>query len=693
MNVNEDIVKVIIRFRPLIEAELNCVPLSCVEIEESKVTVYGTGSNSLSFDFDRVLVSISNQEDVFSSGPENIVENVMKGFNGTIFAYGQIGSGKTYTMFGEDDCEKVGIVPRAINKVFDKVDEADENIEFLIKVSFFELVNEKIRDLLNPLGNNLRIRDSKNGVYIEGLREVYTTSDYDVHELVKIGFNYKNSKNRIQSGHTIFSLNIQQNSPNIGTLSSKLYLVDLAGVENPSSIPTSPRSPTVKSLNNSLSALGMVICALSDKSSSHIPYRVSKLTRILQDSLGGNSKTLLIITCSPSPLNMEQTVRSFRFGIRLKSVKNKPKINKDLTIFELNVQYLQKLEILNKLNRRLQLLIYKKNQVYSARNSIKSELESPKLQLDYTEIKLELQEIYSRIVQQEELKLKLEQDIEKNEGQVKTGEELDEKYRKFVSEVTQHCNMLEEEFKDIEENVERSSAIINRTRSELEAEEEEVEVLQSKINQLHSDNEYFKCKLRYYIEMRSSISKQVVEDQLRRRVKEEKMNNKALKEEIKKIQEEIDLLLFKRFKEYTIGEDLQLTAKKLFELETKIEMSRMKYLEDERKLTALQRTLKHKQDALSKVADKVDKDYKVITVKHAQIALEKSILSKKVERLEEKVQGLENALEKVGKKLVKVEKFNEAKSQDPGKLLKSGSVRASIVMRQMKISVDSMMHE
>lgn len=693
MNHCDEIVKVIIRFRPLIEAELNCNPLTCVEIEDSKVTVYGNGNNSLSFNFDRVLVSISSQEEVFNNGPEDVVGSVMKGFNGTIFTYGQIASGKTFTMFGdEDEGDKAGVVVRSINKVFDFVEQAEESSEFLIKVCFFELVCEKIYDLLNPLGNGLKIRSSKRGTFVQGVREVYVTCVEDARELVKIGLGYQNSRKKSIPGHTIFTLDIQQNCPGVGSLSSRLYLVDLAGVEKPSSIPNSPKSASMKSLNSSLSALGMVICALSEKS-SYIPYRASKLTRILEESLGGNSKTIFIITCSPSPLNIEQTCNSLRFGIRLKSVKNKPKINKDLNMFELNIQYLQKLEQLTQLKRKYQILQYRKSQTISSlssRNSIKTDLESPKLQIDYTELKLELDEIYQRIDQQQKIKLSLEQESVENDKKLKTEEELSKKYESLVTELAQHCNMLDEELKETEENIEKSSAVIDRTKTEIETEQDEIEQLEMKINAIASENEHFKCKLKCLKEMRSSISKQAVEEQLRRRIKEEKVNNKGIKSEIKKIQEEIDLLLFKRFREYIFGEDLQLTASKIFELEVQIENARTKFLEDEKNLTGLQRNLKNKQDVLSKVADKVDKDYKDITVKHAQIVLEKSILSKKVERLEEKVGGLESALEKVEKKLKKIEKFNEARNQDPLKVLKSGSVRASIAMRQMKISVDSL---
>ena len=158
---------------------------------------------------------------------------------------------------------------------------------------------------------------------------------------------------------------------------------------------------------------------------------------------------------------------------------------------------------------------------------------------------------------------------------------------------------------------------------------------------------------------------------------------------MKQLQEEIDLLLFKRFKEYSIAEDLQRSAKAVFDLELSLENTRISYLEDQQKLTPVQKSLKNKQDALEKLADRVSKDFRSVTSKFAEMNIERSVLQKKVKRLEDLSARLEEDLRKVGKKILKVEKFNQISSTDPNKLRRSGSVRASLATRQLKLSVES----
>jgi hypothetical protein len=159
------------------------------------------------------------------------------------------------------------------------------------------------------------------------------------------------------------------------------------------------------------------------------------------------------------------------------------------------------------------------------------------------------------------------------------------------------------------------------------------------------------------------------------------------------VQEEIDLLLFKRFKEYVVAEDLQISAKKIFDLEFAVDSERARYLEDELSLTPLQKAMKNKHESLEKVADCVGKDFRNVTAKFAQMNLEKSLQHKKIKRLEEKNMKIENDLKKVCKKLDKVVKFNEVSASCPQKVLRSGSVRASLILRQMKLSVESELQE
>ncbi|KAG1227418.1 hypothetical protein G6F35_002601 [Rhizopus arrhizus] len=242
-----------------------------------------------------------------------------------------------------DDENTKGIIPRIVEQIFTSIMAAPSNLEFTIKVSFMEIYMEKVRDLLNPSQDNLPIHEDKaHGVYVKGLLEVYVGSQDDVYEVMRNG-----SVNRVVSAtnmnaessrsHSIVVVTItQKNIDNGAAKSGKLYLVDLAGSEKVGKTGASGQTlEEAKKINKSLTALGMVINALTDGKSSHIPYRDSKLTRILQESLGGNSRTTLIINCSPSSYNVSETLSTLRFGMRAKTIKNKAKVNADLSPTEL----------------------------------------------------------------------------------------------------------------------------------------------------------------------------------------------------------------------------------------------------------------------------------------------------------------------------------------------------------------------
>lgn len=242
-----------------------------------------------------------------------------------------------------DDPELKGIIPRMINTVFEGVMKADENIEFLVKASYLEIYMEHIRDLLDTRRDNLKIREDKaKGIWVEGATEVYVSKEQDVLDIIRTGqsnraiaFTKMNAES--SRSHSIFVLNIaQKNLKDGSSKSGKLYLVDLAGSEKVGK--TGAQGTTLdeaKMINKSLSALGNVINALTDGKSGHIPYRDSKLTRVLQESLGGNSRTTLIINCSPSSYNEAETLSTLRFGNRAKSIKNKAKVNQERSAAEL----------------------------------------------------------------------------------------------------------------------------------------------------------------------------------------------------------------------------------------------------------------------------------------------------------------------------------------------------------------------
>ncbi|KAJ1554576.1 hypothetical protein HK096_002904, partial [Nowakowskiella sp. JEL0078] len=298
------------------------------------------------FTFDKIFEWNQSQADVFDYAAAAVVDDVMKGYNGTIFAYGQTGSGKTYTMMGDMESEEMkGLTPRLVECIFNTIYAAPSHLEFTVKVSYMEIYMEKIRDLLNPMNDNLPIHEEKNrGVYVKGLLEVFVGSVGEVYEAMRRGQSsrmvaFTNMNAESSRSHSIFVLQIsQKNLLDGSSKTGKLYLVDLAGSEKVGKTgATGQVLEEAKKINKSLAALGMVINALTDGKSSHVPYRDSKLTRILQESLGGNSRTTLVINASPSSFNEAETLSTLRFGMRAKTIKNKAKINAELSSSELKV--------------------------------------------------------------------------------------------------------------------------------------------------------------------------------------------------------------------------------------------------------------------------------------------------------------------------------------------------------------------
>jgi kinesin family protein 5 len=317
--------------------------------------------NVYRFNFDRIFPPSSTQQDIYDFGVKGIIESVLDGYNGTVLAYGQTSSGKTYTMQGEMDEERrQGIIPRMINHVFKYIYQ-NEGTDFMIKVSMIEIYQEKIRDLFDCSRNNLNIReDSIKGIYVDGASERYVGCPNDVLALLEVGSENRavaatNMNEHSSRSHSIFILTINQTNKQQGfSKIGKLYLVDLAGSEKISKTgATGHTLEEAKNINKSLTTLGRVINSLTDGKSTHIPYRESKLTRVLQESLGGNSKTCLIITCSPSIYNESESLSTLRFGERAKKIKNKPKINKEVTVAELQKLVEQLKENLKKANQRI----------------------------------------------------------------------------------------------------------------------------------------------------------------------------------------------------------------------------------------------------------------------------------------------------------------------------------------------------
>ena len=347
---NKDFIKVFVRFRPLNELENGLLSDSVgwttpKYINDTTIGIYSTKEikekdspipGNLVFKYDKVFKSDTAQNEIYENVGKRIVGDVMEGYNGTIFAYGQSGSGKTYTMYGPDIFDDIykGIIPRIAEDIFNYVEQADDNIDFQFKLSVLEIYKEVMYDLLAQQSADMKIQENpESGIIIDGLSEVYLSSINEFFEYVELSqINRKTAETKLNHNssrsHCILILEVTQSFKKEKIIKKgTLNLVDLAGSEKVSK--TGAVGLTLeeaKKINLSLSTLGNVIHALTHKS-DHIPYRDSKLTRLLKESLGGNYKTSLIVTCSPHSYNLDEVVSSLLFAKRVKTIKNVVKVN------------------------------------------------------------------------------------------------------------------------------------------------------------------------------------------------------------------------------------------------------------------------------------------------------------------------------------------------------------------------------
>jgi len=310
---------------------------------------------------------------VFDCVAKPVVERVLEGYNGTIFAYGQTGTGKTFTMVGEK--ESPGIIPRALEYIFSKITMPHPKDQYEISLSFIQIYMEAMQDLLEPGNTNIKIReDPACGVFVTGVSWIPVGSVEQCMNIFEIGeknravaftaLNAHSSRSHavlmIKVEHKILPTcskgsnaeEISEENNDISVTNSILYLVDLAGSERVKKTrATANRLDEAKKINFSLSALGNCIHALTDPKTKHIPYRDSKLTRLLQDSLGGNAKTSMVVTIGPAMKHVDETLSSLKFGRRAMHVQNKPRINQKIDYkglcMELQGKLYEKSELLN----------------------------------------------------------------------------------------------------------------------------------------------------------------------------------------------------------------------------------------------------------------------------------------------------------------------------------------------------------
>ncbi|XP_031437640.1 kinesin-like protein KIF3C isoform X1 [Clupea harengus] len=344
---NCETVKVVVRCRPLNQKEEAAAYENVVDMDVKLGQLALRNPRAApaellkSFTFDAVYDARSKQSDLYDETVRPLIDSVLEGFNGTIFAYGQTGTGKTYTMQGQwQDPEKRGIIPNSFEHIFTHISRS-QNQQYLVRASYLEIYQEEIRDLLvKDHSRKLELKENPDsGIYIRDLSSLVTKNVKEIEHVMNVGnqtrsIGFTNMNEHSSRSHAIFLITVEcsqmgpdgQNHIRVG----RLNLVDLAGSERQAK--TGVRGERLKEatkINLSLSALGNVISALVDGRSSHVPYRDSKLTRLLQDSLGGNAKTLMVATLGPAAYNYEESLSTLRYANRAKNIRNKPRVNED----------------------------------------------------------------------------------------------------------------------------------------------------------------------------------------------------------------------------------------------------------------------------------------------------------------------------------------------------------------------------
>ncbi|XP_017767559.1 PREDICTED: kinesin-like protein Klp61F [Eufriesea mexicana] len=385
-------IQVFVRVRPINNSEQNNKSTDILEIvNDNEIIIHEHSQDKFSrkFKFNNIFGPSSKQIDVYNIVVSPLLEQVLAGYNCTVFAYGQTGTGKTFTMEGINNYANLhwhsdssaGMIPRSLSHLFDKL-ELLEVQEYTIKVSFLELYNEDLFDLLSPSNDSSKIRlyedvSKKGAIIIHGLEEVTIHNTNEVYKILKKGSEKRqtaatlmNTQSRCRS-HAIFSITVHIKENVIDgeeiLKTGKLNLVDLAGSENVGkSGAVDRRAREAGNINQSLLTLGRVITALVERA-PHIPYRESKLTRLLQESLGGRTKTSIIATISPASINLEETLSTLDYAHRAKNITNRPEINQKLSKREFLKQYTEEIE---KLRRDL-FATRERNGVYLADDNYK----------------------------------------------------------------------------------------------------------------------------------------------------------------------------------------------------------------------------------------------------------------------------------------------------------------------------------
>ena len=556
-------VKVAIRVRPMNKHEIEQNSRLCVQVDTANntVSVISDHNESKTFPFDYVYPMETTQREVYDQVAFPIVDSIFQGYNGTVFAYGQTGCGKTFTMMGiVTDPNLKGIIPNAFSHIFGFIKTEGESKKFFLRCSFVEIYNEEVRDLLGNKDKKLDIReDPKKGTFLKDLTYVNIKNSNDIEKCLD-----KGNKNRhvgqtsmndqSSRSHSLFTvyLEIEEKGDNGNSRikSGKLNLVDLAGSERVGKTnATGQTFDEGKKINLSLTALGSVIDALS-QNRKYVPYKDSKLTRLLADSLGGNTKTVMFANISPASYNYDETLGTLRYASRAKLIKNAPVVNEDpkdalLRKYEEEIKALkEKLanggnindileevseesddddEVVEEENKEIVKKFMKKRSVYLGDDPEKiallakiAELEKnviDNVKLEDAEVrdgeKVNKNELAKRIKEQEE---KNKQFKEYREKQMKENEEMEKKMKKLQEQKEKEEELLKNDANKLQEKIKELNSEIEDLKNEsakdrtdyLESVKEiskENDLYKKIINVIFNENQYKKiCEMSRYIE-------------------------------------------------------------------------------------------------------------------------------------------------------------------------------------------------
>ena len=559
-------VKVVVRCRPLGSKEINEQRECIVNVDPSSNSIAICNPNNLrevkSFTFDHTYGWESSQELIFNQTALPILESVMEGYNGTIFAYGQTGTGKTYTMEGSDNERDKGIIPRSIDWIFDNIKNYPAQ-QFLVRVSFVEIYNEEVRDLLSKIKRQkLNVREKDKVFYLEDVTIFQSENARHTLNIMKEGrVNRATGATKMNPGssrsHSIFSIIVESSTNDENGQAhykvGKLNLVDLAGSERQSKTEsTGQRFIEATKINLSLTCLGSVINKLVSGKSQYIPYRDSKLTMLLQDSLGGNTKTVMIANVGPADYNYDETLNTLWYASHAKKIKNKPRINEDPKDALLR-QYQEEIELMKKKLLAMgkgdlvnqisggsagQNVVNEDKEIKNALANLEKEKEDFKKQSE-DEIKKIKEQKNKSEAEKKELIEKIEKEKEDNKKQKEEGQKLLAKYKEIKSKMIKGD--------DTQKKVKQQENEIKKQKEELEIKRRE----EQRLKEIQEEKEKNTIELK----KRYDTKKQNIDDlndkigKLLGQIENKRMENKEMEEKYGDEEDEFRMLLLSRERE------------------------------------------------------------------------------------------------------------------------------------------------